>query len=56
MIGCDAPALHVGGRRALIEMLEAGGWAPLAGGHNACAESPANRRARAGTLKRNQLI
>jgi hypothetical protein len=25
MIGCDAPALRVGGLRALIEMLEAGG-------------------------------
>jgi hypothetical protein len=25
MIGCDAPALHIGGLRALIEMLEAGG-------------------------------
>jgi len=32
MIGCDTPALHVGGLRALIEMPEAGGQAPLAGG------------------------
>jgi len=31
MIGCGAPALHLGGLRALIEMLEAGGWAPFAG-------------------------
>jgi len=31
MIGCDALALLVGGRRALIGMLETGGWAPFGG-------------------------